>query len=349
MLITEINAIGETAFYAYSLNRTIDVIETLEKLNWSDIRDKNLEENNDFYSRLLDIVNDKVTNNIFVELTDDAEGKNHLLLRVLRIRTSISQYRLLFLRDDVETKILSRVESAKTDINSIVTGTQDSIQKMSTDVQNSINDHLTESEAAFEETIKEEIKSATGQIEPQLITTILTLMGVFSAVITIIMSVVITSSSWLNNADGASAVIAFIIPNLVVIFSIVILLGMVFSRRDSKVVVISENTWDLTNLSNKALKKARATQKITALMIAIFTIAIVAFSLYEIRVNAEPHVRYILSQGMYECVEIQVDESETPVRYIEFQFNEKIYTFPYDEGYFHDGKLHFCEEHESLE
>lgn len=105
MLIKEINSIGEKEFFTYSLNQTKDVFETLEKINWSDIKDKNLEENVDFYSSLLDVVYDRVSSNHFPELSDNSEEKSYLLLRLLRIRTSISQYRLFFLRDDVSENV----------------------------------------------------------------------------------------------------------------------------------------------------------------------------------------------------------------------------------------------------
>lgn len=82
--------------------------------------------------------------------------------------------------------------------------------------------------------------------------------------------------------------------------------------------------------------------------IRVFLIALVigAFSLYEIRTTTEPHMRYILSQGMYE---VQASENVPKVVMIEFQIDGKIYEIPYKEEYFHDGKLYFCEEHRQLE
>ena len=247
MLIKNINIIGEGAFYNYSSNKTIEVLSVLENVDWSNITDKNLEENSGFYAKLLDIVDDKLTNNSFPELFEDVERKSHLLLKVLRIRISISQYRLIFLRDDVEKKVIERVnvanelfEKTKVNLNSVVADAQDSIHLMSTNAEDRINNHLLTSEESFGEKLSKKVETVFDRIEPQLITTVLTLMGVFSAVITIIMSVVITSSSWLNNANGASAIIAFIVPNLVVVFSIVVLLEMVFSRKSAQIVVIPE-------------------------------------------------------------------------------------------------------------
>lgn len=324
MLIKEINSIGEKEFFTYSLNQTKDVFETLEKINWSDIKDKNLEENVDFYSSLLDVVYDRVSSNHFPELSDNSEEKSYLLLRLLRIRTSISQYRLFFLRDDVS----------------------ENVKKLSTETEKSINQHLRESEKDFEDKLEKKIKDVANTIEPQLITTVLTLMGVFSAIITIIMSIVVTSSSWLNNADGASAVLAFIIPNFVVISAIVVLLGMVFRKRQPEIVVISRNSWDQPNVADKALKKASVLHWVTISVFFLIALVIGAFSLYEIRTTTEPHMRYILSQGMYE---VQASENVPKVVMIEFQIDGKIYEIPYKEEYFHDGKLYFCEEHRQLE
>ena len=72
-------------------------------------------------------------------------------------------------------------------------------------------------------------------------------------------------------------------------------------------------------------------------------------SVYEINNSSEPHSRYVLSPGMYECKEIQEDNAELPVFVIAFEINEKAHVFPYKEEYFHDDKLYFCEEHQQLE
>lgn len=45
-------------------------------------------------------------------------------------------------------------------------------------------------------------------------------MGIFTSIIVVIMSLVITSSSWLNNAYGASAIIAFVIPSCVAVLAV---------------------------------------------------------------------------------------------------------------------------------
>lgn len=356
MDIKDINSIGESSFYGYSLADTMVVLDALEAQDWSNIHNKILEENSSFCTRLLDIVDDRIHKNDFAELVDNAEGRNHILLHVLRIRTSISQYRLLCLRNDVEQTVLEQVriankkfEETEKSINVTIQAASDEVQQTSDAVKDSINKHLTKSQTQFETTINDKIKSATDNIEPQIMTTILTLMGVFSAIITIIMSVVITSSSWLNNANGASAIIAFIVPNLVVAFSISILLGVVFSRRSGKYIVISGDDWNHETMATKALQKVRRTQTTTILMVVIFTVICIAFALFEMKINDEPHTRYIFTEDMYDCVEIEDDTSEQSVLVIEFNFSGKNYRFLYDESYFHDGSIYFCEEHERLE
>ena len=356
MNIKDINNINEFDFDDYSLEETEKVLRVMEEANWSNLADKNLEENSGFCTRLLDIVDRRVSNNTFSELVDNPEGKSHLLLRVLRIRTSISQYRLMVLRDEVQQEVRQQAEIAnqqfkttRANIDNIVTDTQKNLQKMSEDTVQKINKHLTESENRFEQKLSKGIRKATNKIEPQLMTTVLTLMGVFSAVITIIMSIVITSSSWLNNANSASAVIAFIVPNLVAVFSIVVLLGVVFSRKDAEIVVISSNGWDQENTANNALKKLKRLRVAVFSVIFVFAVVLMFVSVYEINNSSEPHSRYVLSPGMYECKEIQEDNAELPVFVIAFEINEKAHVFPYKEEYFHDDKLYFCEEHQQLE
>lgn len=356
MNIKNINSIGESSFYSYSVEDTLAVLDVLEAQDWTNIQDKTLEENSSFCTRLLDIVDDRIHKNDYKELLDNDEEKNHVLLQVLRVRTNISQYRLLWLRNDVEKSVVEKVKSAnekfeqtENNINETVQTAQEAIQKRRNDVERDINEHLAQSQQSFEEQINIKIKAATDSIEPQLITTTLTLMGVFSAIITIIMSVVITSSSWLNNADGASAVVAFIVPSLVVAFSIAVLLGVVFTRRGGNYIIVSGNNWNHESVANEALKKVQRTQKCTVIFIVIFTLVSLVIAICEIRCNDKPHMRYVLAENMYECIEIEDDLSDETSCVIEFTFNEKNYRFMYNERYFHDGLIYFCEEHNRLE
>lgn len=308
MTINDINKLGERVLINYPLNKTYKVLKVLESMDWMNIRDNNLRENEGFYSRLLDIIDQKITDGYFKELKKNDNKKNYLLLRILRIRTSISQYRLLSLRSNIENNISQQGE-------------------------NTIND--------FEKSMQDKVDNVMQEIEPHLITIVLTLMGVFSVIITIIMSVVITSSSWLNNSNGASAVVAFIVPNLVVVSSMSVLLGIVFCNKHY--ITIIHDTYNSTE------KKAKRFLICTVCFIFATFIVIVSLSLYEVKSSGKQHLRYILSQGMYKCIEVLNDETNEKERVIEFEVNKTNYILPYDESYFHDGKLYFCAEHNKLE
>ncbi len=66
------------------------------------------------------------------------------------------------------------------------------------------------------------------EVEGKMLSHVLSLMGIFTAVTTIIMSAIITSSTWLNNATGASAIIAFSVPNLVTLIAVISLMLLIF-------------------------------------------------------------------------------------------------------------------------
>ena len=82
-------------------------------------------------------------------------------------------------------------------------------------------------------------------------------------------------------------------------------------------------------------------------MVTIVVLAI--FSLINLKTGDKPHTRHVLSPGMYQCTEIQDSETQEISSVIEFEINNTNYIFTYDEGYFHSGKLYFCEEHQKLE
>ena len=85
-----------------------------------------------------------------------------------------------------------------------------------------------------------ETKEALKDTERNLISHVLSVMGIFTAITTIIMSVVTTSSAWLNNANSSSAIIAFIVPNLVTIFAILVLMAVIFGYQKMIMKDLSE-------------------------------------------------------------------------------------------------------------
>lgn len=363
MDIKEINLIGEKEFYWFNFPKTMEVLQVIETIRWTNrtiINNQGLVENNGLYNRFLDIAEEKVHQNKFEELVDNESKKYQLLLYISQIRMSIAHFRLATFYDEIKdesenTRTLARediniaLHNAQINIQAAVRNANADIQTAVCNANTNIKEELRNQANSFETNLQAKTSDVIGRIEPQLMTTILTLMGVFSAIITIVMSVVITSSSWLNNADGASAVIAFIIPNFVAIAAIVILLGIVFNRRRENVIVIPSENWEAPQVIEKKLKKQKRLFYCTIVFIILWAIILVGVALYEIDTSQEPHTRYVLSQGMYECTETQDEKTNEVSLVIKFEINGKDYIIPYQQNYFHDGKLYFCEEHNQLE
>lgn len=151
----------------------------------------------------------------------------------------------------------------------------------------------------------------------------LTIMGIFATIITVILSVVVTSSAWLNNANGASAVVAFVVPSLVAVSATIVLLGIILADRSKR---------------SKAVRRAG----IAVVIVAIFLLVSWRYTTHR-DANLQ-HSRYILSPGMY-----QID-GDGENRAFTFKIETDNYTVPYKESYFHKGKtLQFCMQHKSLE
>lgn len=189
-------------------------------------------------------------------------------------------------------------------------------------------------------TLLKRTKGKLDNIEHDMLTHVLTLMGVFSAVITIVMSVIITSTAWLNNADGASAILAFIIPTIVAVFAVTSLLFIVFLYHIAT-----------TGFGNHSFRSLCASLILFAFLvtIAISTKTLVGLAKDYTQKCAPDHTHTILTQSDYTVVnETKPDGSIVDV-YFEFTFNGENYRFKHNEAYLHDGKLYFCHEHKCLE
>ena len=117
-------------------------------------------------------------------------------------------------------------------------------------------------EKAEIEKVSQQVDKKISDTEHNILSHVLTLMGVFSAVTTIIMSVVITSSSWLNNADAASAVVAFAIPNLVVLISVIVLMSLIYLYNNMDVIFRKSSTEnDVLPLTQSPPEVGRTTEK----------------------------------------------------------------------------------------
>lgn len=212
------------------------------------------------------------------------------------------------------------LEDKKAEIDKSLNNAQTSV--------NGLNDQLTSA--------KTEIQNS----EHNVLTHVLTLMGVFSAVSTIVMSVVITSSSWLNNADGASAILAFIIPNAVAILAVIVLMFLVFLYTNAS------TGSDTHPIKSKVAKNLF----ITLLVIVVVLTGLLIWTAVSYTQKCEPnHTHYIICPDEYTIVSRKIPNSNSEELYLQFIFEEKNYRFEFDERYIHNGNLYYCQEHNTIE
>ena len=185
--------------------------------------------------------------------------------------------------------------------------------------------------------------------EHTILSHVLTLMGIFSAIITIILSVIITSSSWINNANKSDAVVAFVVPNTVALLSVTLLLSLIFVNNHRN------------RIEDKTVKqRIRDTIKSIAfhsiIIIIILGTLISAICLSFANDSSYPHVSYILSPGEYSVIPEVITPAnpdagieEHKEYFFEFIFEDKHYRFTYEESLKHGENLYFCTEHGVLE
>lgn len=210
------------------------------------------------------------------------------------------------------------------------------------DVQNQVNNEKEEIQNTAD-SVRDEIANS----EHTILSHVLSLMGIFSAIITLIMSVVISSASWLNSANRASAIMALIVPNLVALIAVLTLMSLIFFyiHRDTKAA------------DGKCAQRKRSTAfSICVSALILCVIASCVFCFAEKDEIIEPHIIYIFSPGEYlvkeEIITPASADGSIPAEeqiFYEFTYEDKLYRFEYDESLKHSGNLYFCEKHCTLE
>ena len=225
------------------------------------------------------------------------------------------------------------VQNTLSESKSALISSQDSLNRSQRELNTSA-DALTESTEALEEATKK-LKN----MEHDMLTHVLTLMGVFSAVITMVMSVIMTSTAWLNNADGASAILAFIIPSAVAVLSVIVLLLLVFLYQNST-----------TGSVDHPIKSRFTIISLVALL--IICLILTGCLIYVARTytqKCEPdHTHTILTQNDSTVGTETLPDGSTKY-YFEFTLDGSNYKLDYDAVYIHNGNLYFCQEHKVLE
>ena len=327
---TNIWDFDEGDIFGFSLNEIIILINELEKLVTSqyfismdnqDMIIDLIETTDDIYTKATLIRNKIVEDRFNEQLPKNWKTKKeNLLSKLMYIFVIIQHYRDSY-----------RMWSLASDIGLQVTELKRDHKKLVDDY----NNKKQELETTIEDTIKE-----TQGAEGKIVSHVLSLMGIFTAVIAIILSVVVTSSTWLNNASSASAIIAFVIPNMVTLIAVISIILL---------VSMYQKTFYPPVLPEGEQAKKVPTIITVILLVIILSITVFTCVLAYRTTRAEPHLRHVISESEYVVEEKQDSNTNEVYKYIEFVFEGKSYKFAYDESYFHDSNLYYCPVHNTLE
>ncbi len=345
----------------YNFEQTVEVIDALEKVFdvESSVVDKI--EKYRYYCEISLVIHQRIENNDFQELSNRYK-KLMYLTRIKRLIASFSslsrlnnstQEKVTDAKDKqkeieeklqiIQNEILSAVAKEKGEVLGEVEKEIEKNKQSLLETQEKIIKELKNTENDISKKIEEE-KKEVSSLERNTLSHVLSLMGIFSAVIVIIMSVILTATSWLNNADGASAIVAFTVPNLVALLSVFVLLSLIYlyTHKDSSV---GENSNKRTKI-----KSIFAIVVITIILVISITLSIVLVkSINKVKEENIPHKQYVISLTDYKIIEIENSE-KVKEKFFEVFLDDERYEFKYDEKYIHDGdRLYFCKEHNTLE
>lgn len=266
--------------------------------------------------------------------TESLEVRNAQQLMQLRLKMMFSSCKSGL----ANANVVADYNAKKRELEKSIADLHTELEEKKVEIDNSLND----AEATVN-TLNEQLTTAKNEIqnsEHNVLTHVLTLMGVFSAVSTIVMSVVITSSSWLNNADGASAVLAFVIPNAVAILAVIALLFLVFLYTNAA-----------TGSDTHPIKSKVAKKMFFALLaiVSALTGSLIWTALSYTQKCEPDHTHYIICSDEYTIVSREIPNSENEALYLQFTFEGKNYCFKFDERYIHNGNLYYCQAHNTIE
>ncbi len=304
-------------------------------------------------------IRSRVLNDAFLDLPQRnwKTKKEHLLSNLFSALGVIQQYREYYRLiwklsndglkkvDNLQTKVDELIhdyddkkEELEEKINELETTTQYSLAKQGSiqkELHNTVKGKIAQIDTIANKTL-DELQSTEGKV----VSHVLTLMGVFTSVIAIILSVIITTSSWLNNASSSSAIIAFTIPNLVTLVAVISVVLLIYLYQKSMYPPVVRE-------GDKPQKAPTIISVILLLVILLITIFMGTLAYRTVR--SDPHVRHVISESEYVVNEEQDSNTLEMHKYIEFVFEGESYKYIYDESYFHDLNLYFCPLHKELE
>jgi hypothetical protein len=337
-----------------SLGETIDIIDEISRIvteqhgniqTEPDDIIKVTEMSDDLYSKITALQN-KILEDAFNEQLPrnwklKKEGLLSKLFSVIIVVQNIRDSARVWLSINESNKHFTELEKAYQalveDYDEKKSNLELHIEKIEEATKKTLNEQTGVIKTTSKETL-EEIQGAEGKI----VSHVLTLMGVFSAVITIILSIVVTSSSWLNNATNSSAIVAFIVPNMVTLFAVISVVLLVFMYHKAFYPPVLKQ-----NQSASKAPTIISTILLSAILLITILVSVLACRYAE--VDNKPHLRYVIHDANYNIVEITDLETDVVYKYFEFNFDGQNIQFLYDEKYLHESDIYFCSEHNTLE
>ena len=345
--------------WKFDYKDTLIVLDALEQnfLN-SWLSKVKMTDNFSVYNEVLNTIRQRLLIGDFDKELNSAKKRDTFEERIKKISFNISivgyvsskSMEMVGSIDGKIAKASERFEKAREDINKQKIEIGEQIKEQNTSVTN-----LIEAE-----------KAEIANVEHNTLTHVLALMGIFSAVITMIMSAVLTSSAWLNNARASSAVVGFAIPNLVALLCIVVMLALVylFVHRDVVVLHVEEkdaNSKEETVTEEKVESKQDSHSKTLStadgegkirrgynrykffvflvILLVIISVVLTFVALSVMNEKNKPHERYIISESEYRVIE--EDKGDSVEKYYVFEIDGVSYRCEYDESFKNDGQLYF--------
>lgn len=357
----DLSKLKENDLKKYSYEDTVKVIDELERISISRFSGIKAIETIEQYISFASIISCRIKENEFFNSSSESEikSKNILERRVETILTNL-QYAfyltILSNRVNEAENVRAQAKELETKITNIENNYNEKEQK--------IDQYIADCDKIFLD-----YKKRIDEFESKILSHVLSIMGVFSAIITIILSLITTTSSWINNATDTDLFFAFIVPNGVAIVAVFALMILVYYFLDYHKNDKSDDDNGKQNdkpVDTKEEKKQSKKHKPVYIMLSVVVlISALLLSVYIATQNIKSpaHVRYIISSEQYE---VREDTEKSPHKcphnaecncqtfqetknYFEFTFEDKLYRFEYDESLKHGENLYFCEKHCTLE
>ena len=338
-----------------SYSDIVMIVESLEKESLDKYNTKNSIEIIDTYLSYVEIIKARVDQGEFTKKELKELPKRLMFyqrlntVRAKLINLKQISYFVISKIEILEQEVNENKKELKQDIETAQKTIQDvqseSLQavKQIDELQNTLKATQTTLKDASAQTKKltsthKQLEKRLDTAEHDIITHVLTLLGVFSAIIITIMSVVITTNSWLNNAGTEGFMIALLIPNLIIVFAVVVLVSTVYAYHG------------MNFLDDKK-------RKLQVILFSVFVVLIIvglAGMLGKVikeqeRVCTATHIRYVIPESEYRLITEPIPGTEDVNQYYNFTVDGENVVFPYNKNLVHDGDLYYCTECRVLE